>query len=167
MLIDASVADGVAYEDELPERLEVDPKKGIVEGERYLRFFEAKLFRPIRRRPYIAVVPVKGAISESGSPQGRRASIVAALRQARRDRRALVLGALLIGSAWFLLRAVRRSPEPALTVCEPPDQGRADYQDRHCQCGRWRDAPGPGFRIAWRRGGCSRSTRGRSERGDQ
>jgi protease-4 len=87
--IDAGLVDGLAYEDELPDRLEVDPKKGTVEAERYLRFARAKLFRPIRRRPYIAVVPVKGAISEGGAPQGRRASIVAALRQARRDRRAL------------------------------------------------------------------------------
>jgi protease-4 len=87
--IDANLADGVAYEDELAERLEVDPKKGLFEASRYLRFKEAKLFRSIRRRPYIAVVPIKGAISESGAPQGRRASIVAALRHARRDRRAL------------------------------------------------------------------------------
>lgn len=87
--IDAKLADGLAYEDELAERLEVDPKKGLVEGPRYLRFKEAKLFRSIRRSPYIAVIPIKGAISESGAPQGRRASIVAALRHARRDRRAL------------------------------------------------------------------------------
>ncbi len=87
--VDAKLADGLAYEDQLAERLEVDPKKGLVEGTRYLRFKEAKLFRPIRRRPYIAVVPIKGAISESGAPQGRRSSIVAALRHARRDRRAL------------------------------------------------------------------------------
>ena len=87
--VDAALVDGIAYEDELPKRLEVDPKKGTTEAARYLRFNEAELFKPIRRRPYIAVVPIKGAISESGSPQGRRASIVAALRHARRDRRAL------------------------------------------------------------------------------
>jgi len=87
--IDAGLADGLAYEDELAERLDVDQKKGIVEAGRYLRFKQAKLFRSVRRRPYIAVVPVKGAISEGGAPQGRRSSIVAALRHARRDRRAL------------------------------------------------------------------------------
>ena len=86
--IDARLADGLAYEDELPDKLGVDSKK-ITEADRYLSFKEAKLFRPFRRRPYIAVVAVKGAISESGSPAGRRASIVAALRQARSDRRAL------------------------------------------------------------------------------
>jgi protease-4 len=87
--IDAGLADGLAYEDELADRLGVDLKKGTVEATRYLRFSEAKLFRPLRRPPYIAIVPVKGAISESGAPQGRRGSIVAALRHARRDRRAL------------------------------------------------------------------------------
>jgi len=87
--IDARLADGLAYEDELPEKLGVDQKKEVVEADRYLDFKEAKLFRPLLRRRYIAVVAIKGAISESGAPTGRRASIVAALRHARRDRRAL------------------------------------------------------------------------------
>lgn len=87
--VDVGLADGLAYEDELPTRLKVDAKKGTVEARRYLGFKQARLFRPLRRRPYIAVVPIKGAISESGAPQGRRSSIVAALRHARRDRRAL------------------------------------------------------------------------------
>lgn len=86
--IDARLVDGLAYEDELPDRLGVEHKK-IIEADRYLRFKEAKLFRPLRRPPYIAVVSIKGAISESGAPTGRRGSIVAALRHARRDRRAL------------------------------------------------------------------------------
>jgi protease-4 len=91
--IDAGLVDDLAYEDELAEKLgfhgEKEKRKGLVEGSRYLSFKEAKLFRPLRREPYIAVVTVKGAISESGSPMGRRSSIVAALRHARRDRRAL------------------------------------------------------------------------------
>jgi protease-4 len=87
--IDAKLVDALAYEDELPERLGTDPKKGIVEAPRYLRFKQAKLFRPLRRPPYVAVVSIKGAISESGSPTGRRASVVSALRHARRDPRAL------------------------------------------------------------------------------
>jgi len=91
--IKARLADGLAYEDELPEKLgftsEKEKKKGIVEGGKYLAYKESKLFRPLRREPYIAVVAVKGTISESGAPSGRRASVVAALREARRDRRAL------------------------------------------------------------------------------
>lgn len=91
--IDARLVDALAYEDELPEKLGLadakKKKRGLIEGSRYLAFKEARLFRPLRREPYIAVVTVKGAISESGAPMGRRASIVAALRQARQDRRAL------------------------------------------------------------------------------
>lgn len=91
--IEAGLADGLAYEDELADKLGLHDdkakKKGLVEANRYLAFNEAKLFKPLRREPYIAVVTVKGAISESGSPMGRRSSIVAALRHARRDRRAL------------------------------------------------------------------------------
>jgi protease-4 len=86
--IDARLVDALAYEDELPDRLGVD-KKQIIEADRYLHFKEGKLFRPLRRPQYIAVVSIKGAISESGAPTGRRGSIVAALRHARRDRRAL------------------------------------------------------------------------------
>ena len=86
--IDARLADALAYEDELPDKVGVDEKK-IIEADRYLAFREAKLFRPLRRPPYIAVVAVKGAISEGGAPSGRRGSIVAALRHARHDRRAL------------------------------------------------------------------------------
>ncbi len=101
--VDAKLADGLAYEDELPDRLMPEAtgaegglragrrrkKNTTIEASRYLSFKEAKLFRPLRRQNYIAVVPIKGAISESGAPQGRRSSIVAALRHARRDRRAL------------------------------------------------------------------------------
>lgn len=89
--IESKLVDALAYEDELPDKLGIDPKKDVVEAGRYLRFKEAKLFRPLRRPPYIAVVPIKGAISESGTPSGRRASIVAALREVRRDRRAVGL----------------------------------------------------------------------------
>ncbi len=89
--IDAKLVDALAYEDELADRLEINPKKDIIEANRYLGFKKAKLFRPVRRPPYIAVVPIKGAISESGAPSGRRASIVGALRDIRRDRRALGL----------------------------------------------------------------------------
>jgi protease-4 len=69
--IEVRLVDALAYEDELPDKLGLSDKENL------------------RRPPYIAVVAIKGAISESGAPTGRRASIVAALRHARRDRRAL------------------------------------------------------------------------------
>jgi protease-4 len=87
--IEAGLVDAVAYEDELPELVGSDEKHPTVEASRYLAFKQRRLFRRLRRRPYIAVVPIRGAISESGAPTGRRASIVGALRRVRRDRRAL------------------------------------------------------------------------------
>ncbi len=87
--IAAGLVDKLAYEDELADLLGCDKKHPLVEANRYFAFKEGRLFRPLRRRPYVAVVPIKGAISESGAPTGRRASIVGALRRARRDRRAL------------------------------------------------------------------------------
>ncbi|MEM7434191.1 MAG: signal peptide peptidase SppA [Myxococcota bacterium] len=87
--IEAGLIDAVAYEDELAELLGCDKKRPLVEAGRYLAYQEATPFLRVRPRPYIAVVSVKGAISESGSPGGRRSSVVGALRRARRDRRAL------------------------------------------------------------------------------
>ncbi len=87
--IAARLVDKLAYEDELEELLGCDKQHPLMEANRYLAFKERRLFRPLRRPPYIAVVAIKGAISESGAPTGRRASIVGALRRARRDRRAL------------------------------------------------------------------------------
>ena len=86
--IDAKLADRLAYEDELPDLLGCDKKHPLVEGARYLKYKEARLFRPLRPQPYLAVVTVRGAISESGAPAGRRASVVSALRHARQDPRA-------------------------------------------------------------------------------
>lgn len=87
--IAAGLVDKVAYEDELRALLGCDKKRRLIEANRYFEFKERRLFRPLRRRPYVAVVSIKGTISESGSPTGRRASIVGALRAARRDSRAL------------------------------------------------------------------------------
>ncbi len=87
--ITAGLVDKLAYEDELDELLGCDKKHPLMEANRYFAFKDRRLFRPLRRTPYMAVVAIKGAISESGAPTGRRASIVGALRRARRDRRAL------------------------------------------------------------------------------
>ena len=87
--MEVGLVDDVAYEDELAGRLGCTKKRGLVEAGPYLAFKERRLFQSLGRRPYIAVVPIRGAISESGAPAGRRASVVSALRSARRDRRAL------------------------------------------------------------------------------
>ncbi|MEO1236279.1 MAG: hypothetical protein AAFX76_05770, partial [Planctomycetota bacterium] len=47
-------------EDELRELLGCDKKRPLMEAPRYLGYKERRLFVPVRRRPYIAVVSVKG-----------------------------------------------------------------------------------------------------------
>ncbi len=86
--IQAGLVDGLAYEDELPGLLGCSKDRPLIEGGRYLAHKTGRFFRPLNRRPYLAVVNVKGAISESGSPHGRRSTIVSALRAVRKDRRA-------------------------------------------------------------------------------
>jgi protease-4 len=93
------VIDAIAYEDELPAFLAIAPGKGraFTPAPRYLRYHQAKLWRPIRAQPYIAVIPVRGAIAvdATGLMQGgatlRR--VVGALRAAASDSaaRAVVL----------------------------------------------------------------------------
>ncbi|MEM9072648.1 MAG: signal peptide peptidase SppA [Myxococcota bacterium] len=82
--------DELAYEDEILERVEGDPKaRRWLPAGRYLAFREASFFAQLRPRPSIAVVPVHGTIGS-----GRKAKqVVAALRLARKDRR--VRGVLL------------------------------------------------------------------------
>ena len=93
-LIESGLIDGAAYPDELGVLLGSDDNPiAFVEANSYLAFKEAKLYAPLRRQNYIAIVSVKGAISESGSPSGRRLQIVSALRKVRCDKRAL--GAVL------------------------------------------------------------------------
>jgi len=76
------VVDVLAYEDEIAAALQpgvARPRLG--QGDAYLRFREARWFHPLRREPYVAVVPVHGPIGV-----GRRADrVVAALRVARKD----------------------------------------------------------------------------------
>lgn len=91
--VELGFADGVCFEDELPNMLRPEPSAvtdevaTLVRAPRYLAFREARYFARVRRRPYIAVVNVHGTIGESGP--GGREHIVAALRTARSDKRAL------------------------------------------------------------------------------
>ena len=91
--VEARLVDRLAYEDELPDLLACTKKQPLIEATRYLSYQEARFFLPLSRPSYIAVIGIQGTISESGTPSARRASIVAALRRVRQDRRAL--GALL------------------------------------------------------------------------
>lgn len=89
----AGIADEVAYEDELPARLGCGPKERPAAGARYLAYKEARFFGPLRRRPYVAVVEIKGVIADQSPGLGGRGAflepVVAALRTARADPRAV------------------------------------------------------------------------------
>jgi protease-4 len=89
---EAGLIDGSCYEDELNAQL--GTKVAPLPLRRYLQLREVRLWRPLRRPGYVAVVPVHGAIVHaSSSLPGRRAAtlggLTAALRQVARDPRAL------------------------------------------------------------------------------
>ncbi|MFW6051032.1 MAG: signal peptide peptidase SppA [Myxococcota bacterium] len=92
--VEAGLADGTAYEDELAAKLDRDGRPArIVRAPRYLAFREGTFFRPVLPRPYIAVVELTGAIAEQAPGVGGRGvdldQTVRALRAARADRRAV------------------------------------------------------------------------------
>ena len=89
--------DGACYEDELARTVagrSVPAGTVFVPWRRYLSHAERRPFRPIRRAPHIAVVPIHGAIvGEAGGLPTRRAAVLeptlAALRSVERDRAAV------------------------------------------------------------------------------
>lgn len=96
--VEAGLADGVCYEDELPNFVTGDGEPArMVRAPRWLAWKEAKLLLPLRLEPFIAVVQVEGAIVGNAPSFGRGSAavepVVAALRAARRDRR--ILGVVL------------------------------------------------------------------------
>ena len=96
----ARLIDATCYEDELHAELaggKPDAPPPVAAG-RYQAYRQARLWRPLRPRPGIAVVPVHGTIVHTSTPTGGRrmathAGLSAALRAAARDPR--VLGVLL------------------------------------------------------------------------
>jgi protease IV len=89
--------DGSCYEDELHAQLGTADTPPAA-AERYLAYRQARLWRPLRARPGLAVVPVHGTIVHATAvPGGGRVAtlggLTAALRAAARDSR--VLGVLL------------------------------------------------------------------------
>jgi protease-4 len=95
--LEAGLVDGLCYEDGLAQAIAgagAKPPK-IVPASRYHRFHAARFFRPIGPRPYVAIVPVHGAITQRATglaPGGSTVSseaVVAALRSVARDPRAV------------------------------------------------------------------------------
>ncbi len=88
--IEAGIVDAHAFDDELPKVLGATGK--LVPAGAYLARSYAKFFVPIFKRPYVAIVPVHGAIGDGGTGRGAsRATLVPTLRRVARDRRALAV----------------------------------------------------------------------------
>lgn len=99
--LEAGLVDGLCYEDGLPRALAGEggePPK-IVRAGRYFTFHRARFFRPIGPRPFVAVIPVHGAITSGGGgpaiggPPAQQDAVIAAIRAVARDPRAV--GAVL------------------------------------------------------------------------
>ncbi|WP_157069341.1 signal peptide peptidase SppA [Sandaracinus amylolyticus] len=99
--LDAGLIDGLCYEDGLPQALaegEGKPPK-VVRASRYFSFHRSRFFRPVGPRPYIAIVPVHGAITSGGGgpavggPPATQEAVIGAIRMVGRDPRCL--GAVL------------------------------------------------------------------------
>jgi protease-4 len=92
--VEQGLADGRCYEDELPRLLAGGDRvaRAPVTSERYLAWRRARLWRPVRTEPYIAVIPVHGVIGLRQGLPGRGEEqmlpVVAALRRVRADGRA-------------------------------------------------------------------------------
>jgi protease-4 len=91
----AGLIDAVLYDDELPGYLGLSRPKNadgagreaFIAAPRYLAYREQRFFPRMPRRAYIAVVPVRGIIGDSG-PVGGIDGIVGAIRRAANDPRA-------------------------------------------------------------------------------
>jgi protease IV len=91
--VDFGLVASVVTEDELPRAVDKEEVK-LVRADRYLAFHEARFFRQLLPRPYIAVIDVHGPIVPSaaglfgGGGMAIADRIVAEIRGARRDPRA-------------------------------------------------------------------------------
>ncbi len=94
--LQAGLIDGLCYEDGLPQALAGDGKKPkVVRASHYYKFHRARFFRPIGPRPFIAIVPIHGAITSGaggpaiGGPPASQDAVIAAIRAVGRDPRAM------------------------------------------------------------------------------
>jgi protease-4 len=92
----AGLADGAAYEDEIPGLLAKPPaakgdgKPRVVEADRFVTLRRATKWRPVRARAAIGVVSVHGPIASQGGALQAGATderVIAAVRRARSDAR--------------------------------------------------------------------------------
>ena len=95
--VNARLADGVCYADELAERLgmtaSATPRPRVLGLDAYDRVFAARVWRPLTRPRYVAVVPIHGMIGLEGATPGGASvpGVTDALSRVRRDKRAVAV----------------------------------------------------------------------------
>ncbi len=88
--IDAGLVDELVYDDQVAEKVTGDPDEKLAAAHAWLAHRMARFFVRVLRRPYVAVIPVHGAISDAGQgPGAAKDAVVSAIRRAARDPRAL------------------------------------------------------------------------------
>lgn len=88
--IDARLADELVYDDQVAEKVTGDPDEKLAPAHAWLAHRLARFFVRVLRRPYVAVIPVHGAISDAGQgPGAAKDAVVSAIRRVARDRQAL------------------------------------------------------------------------------
>jgi protease-4 len=85
--IESGLVDAHAFEDELPEVL----GGKLVPAGAYLARADRRFFVPVFRQPFVAVVPIHGAIADAAGRGATRAALVPTLRRVARDPRALAV----------------------------------------------------------------------------
>jgi protease IV len=88
--VKSGLCDDLAYDDELAAKVTGDPDGELVRAPRWLGHRLQTFFLPVLRRPYIAVIPIHGAITDAGTgPGAAREPVVQAIRRVAADPRAL------------------------------------------------------------------------------
>ncbi len=98
MAVDAKLADGLCYEDELAPKFLEGRKSTFADAFQRLRMYQSVWWRPVRRPKYVAVLDVRGTIVQSRGSRPSRGlvdaeSMARKLRRIRKDKRAI--GAVL------------------------------------------------------------------------
>ena len=97
--VDSGVADQLCYEEDIAPLVtgETGKKARLGGAGSFLGWHEARFFKPLRRQPYIAVIPIHGTITQAPKqgPMARRGpsadldSITGSIRKAAKDPRAV------------------------------------------------------------------------------
>lgn len=88
--VKSGLCDELAYDDELAAKVTGDPDGKLARAPMWLGHRLRTFFLPVTREPYVAVIPIHGAITDAGTgPGAAREPVVQAIRRVAADPRAL------------------------------------------------------------------------------